>query len=43
MEIPVTDIISGEVKFRKEKVSGEIIVGVKGVFSKTVSFIGIEN
>jgi len=39
---PVTEIISGEVKFRNEKVSGKIIVGADGVFSKTAAFMGME-
>ena len=39
---PVTDIISGEVKFHNGKASGKIIVGADGVFSKTASFIGME-
>lgn len=39
---PVTDIISGEVKFRNGKASGKIIVGADGVFSKTASFMGME-
>ncbi len=39
---PVTDIISGEVKFRNEKASGRIIVGADGVFSKTASFMGMD-
>ena len=39
---PVTEIISGEVKFRNEKASGRIIVGADGVFSKTASFMGME-
>jgi digeranylgeranylglycerophospholipid reductase len=39
---PVTEIISGEVKFRNGKASGKIIVGADGVFSKTASFMGME-
>jgi|SRR5665811_1303066 len=39
---PVTDIISGEVKFLNGKASGKIIVGADGVFSKTASFMGME-
>ena len=39
---PVSEIISGEVKFRNGKASGKIIVGADGVFSKTASFMGME-
>jgi len=39
---PVTEIISGEVKFRNGKASGRIIVGADGVFSKTASFMGMK-
>jgi digeranylgeranylglycerophospholipid reductase len=41
-EIRVTEISSGEVKFRNGKASGRIIVGTDGVFSKTASFMGME-
>jgi len=39
---PVTEIISGGVKFSKGKASGKIIVGADGVFSRTASFIMME-
>jgi digeranylgeranylglycerophospholipid reductase len=39
---PVSEIISGDVKFRDVKASGKIIVGADGVFSKTASFMGME-
>jgi digeranylgeranylglycerophospholipid reductase len=39
---PVTEIISGDVIFRNEKVSGKIIVGADGVFSKTASYMGMK-
>jgi digeranylgeranylglycerophospholipid reductase len=39
---PVSEIISGDVKFHDGKASGLIIVGADGVFSKTASFMGME-
>ena len=39
---PVTEIISGVVKYNNGMVSGRIIVGADGVFSKTASFMGME-
>jgi len=39
---PVSEIISGEVKYRDLRASGKIIVGADGVFSKTASFMGME-
>lgn len=37
---PLTDLASGGVKFRGGRVSGKIIVGEDGVFSKTASLLG---